>query len=156
MSGRREAGLTARQRRFVEEYLRCGDAAEAAIAAGYSPRGAARQAERLLADPAVQAFRREAEGRLFEAIGVSTAWIGRRLVEIAERCMQATPHYARNPETKQREPDGVWEFDPGGALRALHELAGFLRGLEESDGESGAGEARFEDWLAGQERESGL
>ena len=45
MSGGAEKALTARQRRFVEEYLVCGDAAEAAVAAGYSPRGAAARGE---------------------------------------------------------------------------------------------------------------
>ena len=52
MSGGAEQALTARQRRFVEEYLVCGDAAEAAVAAGYSPRGAAARGEALLRDPA--------------------------------------------------------------------------------------------------------
>ena len=147
--------LNPRQKRFAEEYLLCGDAEEAALAAGYSPAAAARTGERLLRDPAVQAYRREAEQRLYEAIGVTPAWIGRRLVEIADRCMQAVPHYARNPETKQREPDGTWEFDPGGALRALHELAGFIRGQEEPEEDAGETPS-FESWLAGQESESRL
>lgn len=153
MSGGAEKALTARQRRFVEEYLVCGDAAEAAVAAGYSPRGAAARGEALLRDPAVQRTRRELEQRLFEAMGVSSAWIGRRLVEIVERCMQGTPHYARNPETKQREPDGVWEFDPGGAMRALHELDEHIRALQ---GEDEGGAQSFEDWLAAQEGTSRL
>lgn len=147
-----EKELTARQKRFVDEYLLCGDAAEAAVAAGYSPKGARRHALRLLSDPAVQTYRREAEQRLFDSLGVSDAWIGRRLVEIAERCMQATPHYWRNPETKQREPDGTWEFDPGGALRALHELAAFLRGMEEETADKPEAGATFEEWLSEQDR----
>ena len=61
--------LNPRQKRFAEEYLLCGDAEEAALAAGYSPAAAARTGERLLQDPAVQAYRREAEQRLYEAIG---------------------------------------------------------------------------------------
>lgn len=147
--------LNPRQRRFVEAYLRCGDGEEAALAAGYSEKAAAAQAKRLLADPAVQAYRREAEARLFEAEGVSRAWIGRRLVEIADRCMQAVPHLSRNPETKRREPDGIWEFDPTGALRALHELAAFLK---EEEGTEDAVDDRpsFESWLAEQEEEGRL
>ena len=146
--------INARQKRFVEEYLLCGDAAEAAAAAGYSPRAAAAQGERLLRDPAVQRYRREAEQRLFDALGVTPAWIGRRLVEIVDRCMQARPHYARNPETKQREPDGTWEFDPGGAIRALHELDAHLRGLEAPEDTEGTRQS-FEEWLAAQ-GQSGL
>lgn len=150
--------LNPRQKRFVEEYLTCGDAAEAAVAAKYSPATAAATGERLLKDPAVQRYRRELEQKLFDKIGVSQAWIGRRLVEIVDRCMQAVPHYARNPETKQREPDGTWEFDPSGAMRALHELDEHLKGLR-TEGEDGdrEGEAlSLEEWLAKQERESGF
>lgn len=148
--------LNARQRRFVEEYLICGDGPEAAVAAGYSPSGAAARAERLLRSPEVQAYRRELEQKLFDRMGVSPAWIGRRLVEIVDRCMQATPHFSRNPDTKQREPDGVWEFDPAGAMRALHELDEHIRSLHpETDEEEDAVE-RFEDWLERQEQDGRL
>ena len=148
--------LNPRQRRFVEEYLICGDAEEAALAAGYSPANAAAQGQRLLKDPAVQRARVEMELRLFNAMGISSAWIGRRLVEIVDRCMQATPHYSRNPETRQREPDGQWEFDPSGAMRALHELDEHLRGLRESQEDGARSQVSFEDWLAQQNKPSGL
>ena len=101
-----------------------------------------------------RAPRRESEQRLFDAMGVSSAWIGRRLVEIVDRCMQATPHLTRNPETKQREPDGIWEFDPAGAMRALHELDEHLRALREEETEDGA--LSLEEWLARQEGASAL
>ena len=101
-----------------------------------------------------RAPRRESEQRLFDAMGVSSAWIGRRLVEIVDRCMQATPHLTRNPETKQREPDGIWEFDPAGAMRALHELDEHLRALREEEAEDGA--LSLEEWLAQQEGASAL
>ena len=105
-----KTALTARQKRFVEEYLACGDGPEAAIAAGYSPATAEERARELLRDPAVQRCRRESEQRLFDAMGVSSAWIGRRLVEIVDRCMQATPHLTRNPETKQRGEEYVTKY----------------------------------------------
>ena len=64
--------LTARQKRFVEEYLACGDGPEAAIAAGYSPAAAEERARELLRDPAIQRCRRETEQRLTVAApGVS-------------------------------------------------------------------------------------
>ncbi len=68
--------------------------------------------------------------------------------------MQAVPHYSRNPETKQREPDGTWEFDPAGALRALHELSEHIRSFEEDT--PGAGCASFEEWLTKRGEEGGL
>ena len=147
--------LTERQKRFVDEYLLCGDAAEAAVAAGYAPSTAARQGERLLRDPGVQRYRRETEQRLFDAMGISSAWLGRRLVEIVDRGLQATPHFSRNPETKQREPDGSWEFDPGGVMRALHELDEHMRALREEQ-ERDEESQSFEDWLAAQGTESEL
>ena len=58
-----KTALTARQKRFVEEYLACGDGPEAAIAAGYSPATAEERARELLRDPAVQRCRRESEQR---------------------------------------------------------------------------------------------
>lgn len=151
-----ERDLTPRQRRFVEEYLSCADAEEAALSAGYAPGTAAAQGARLLRDPRVQAYRREREQALFDALGVSPAWVGRRLVEIVDRCMQAVPHLSRNPETKEREPDGIWEFDPTGALRALHELSEHLRTLAREEAEAAVTVESFEDWLERQDRESRL
>lgn len=151
----KKEALPLRQRRFVEEYLISGDAAQAAQAAGYRTADAGARGEKLLRDPAVQRYLRETEQRLFDQMGISRAWIGRRLVEIVDRCMQATPHYARNPETKQREPDGIWEFDPAGAMRALHELDEHLQSLDRPPDEEETA-SPFEDWLAEQEGKSRL
>lgn len=46
-----KTALTARQKRFVEEYLACGDGPEAAIAAGYSPATAEERAREPSARP---------------------------------------------------------------------------------------------------------
>lgn len=153
----RKQELNPRQKKFVEEYLACGDAAEAAAAAGYSPASAATQGEKLLKDPAVQRYRRELEQKLFDGMGITSAWIGRRLVEIVDRCMQATPHMSRNPETKLREPDGIWEFDPATAMRALHELDAHMEALRrEAAEEAKEEELSFEEWLRQQGKESGF
>ena len=69
-------------------------------------------------------------------------------------CATRRPHLTRNPETKQREPDGIWEFDPAGAMRALHELDEHLRALREEETEDGA--LSLEEWLARQEGASAL
>lgn len=114
--------LTPRQRKFVEEYLKTGNGTEAAISAGYSRKTAASQASRLLTDKAVQAYRIQLEREQFAAMGISEAWVGKRLAEIAERCMQGHPHLSWNPVTRRKEPDGLWVFDPAGATKALHEL----------------------------------
>ena len=47
--------MTARQKRFVEEYLLCGNSAEAARRAGYSVKTANRLGSRLLKNPEISA-----------------------------------------------------------------------------------------------------
>ena len=150
------AGLNARQKKFVEEYLKHGIAKEAAIAAGYGERSATKQASRLLSMPAVQEYRRELETKLFAELGISEAWIGRRLVEVVERCMQATPHLTWNSQTRRKEPDGSWVFDAQNATKALHELyvqMGYAQGDEDEAKDQGTS---FEDWLKKQNGQSGL
>lgn len=128
--------MTARQEAFIREYIRTGMAKEAAVAAGYSERTAAQQASRLLAMPEVQQRRVELETELYQQIGVSEAWVGRRLVEIAERCMQATPHMIWNFDTRSYEPDGQWLFDAKDAISALSKIGEGL-GMFKPSGDKG-------------------
>ena len=147
--------LTVRQKKFVEAYLQSGIGKEAAIAAGYSRRSAEQQASRLLAMPEVQRYRRELERKLFDELGISEAWIGRRLVEVVERTMQAQPHYSWDPDERKKVPDGDWIFDASNAIKALHELAvqmGYAKGEVETQEQRRS----FEDWLAEQNRTSRL
>lgn len=130
--------MTARQEAFIREYIRTGMAKEAAVAAGYSEKTAAQQASRLLAMPEVQQRRVELETELYQQIGVSEAWVGRRLVEIAERCMQGEPHLSWNEETRKKEPDGMWVFDPKSAISALSKIGeslGMFRPVQEQSGQ---------------------
>ena len=139
-------GMNPRQKKFVVEYLRLGSGKEAAVAAGYSPKGAEQQASRLLSMPEVQAYRRELEQKLFDELGISKAWIGRRLVEIVERSTQGVPHLSWNGVTRQKEPDGFWIADDATAIKALHELyvqLGYAQGQEETREQR----TSFEDWL---------
>lgn len=139
--------ITPQQKRFVQEYLKSGNATAAAIAAGYSARSAASRASKLLETQGVIEYRRKLEKKLFDEMGISKEWIGRRLVEIVERCTQKTPVLEWNPETRQKEPNGFWEFDANGAIRALHELA---EHMDFAESEQSAAES-IEDWLARQE-----
>ena len=65
---RRLAVLTARQKRFVEEYLVDLTATRAVIRAGYSHKGAAQRGNKLLRDPlvakAIATAQAELSGRL--------------------------------------------------------------------------------------------
>lgn len=74
-----ERPLTAKQQRFVEEYLVDSNGAQAAIRAGYAPRYADRQASDLLGNPRVQAAveagrRRLADKADIEALDVVREW----------------------------------------------------------------------------------
>jgi len=67
-----ERALTARQARFVSEYLVDGNASQAAIRAGYSPASAKVTASRLLAKVSVAAAVAEAQAELAERNKVTT------------------------------------------------------------------------------------
>lgn len=139
--------ITPRQKKFVQEYLRSGDATDAAIAAGYSAKSAASRASKLLETQGVIEYRRKLEKKLFDEMGISKEWIGRRLVEVVESCMEKVPSYRWNPETRKDERCGEKLLDANGAIRALHELTEHMNFAE---GEQSAAES-IEDWLARQE-----
>lgn len=139
--------ITPRQKKFVQEYLRSGDATDAAIAAGYSAKSAASRASKLLETQGVIEYRRKLEKKLFDEMGISKEWIGRRLVEVVESCMEKVPSYRWNPETRKDERCGEKLLDANGAIRALHELA---EHMDFAEGGQTAAES-IEDWLARQE-----
>ena len=87
------------------------------------------------------------EKKLFDEMGISKEWIGRRLVEVVESCMEKVPSYRWNPETRKDERCGEKLLDANGAIRALHELA---EHMDFAEGEQTAAES-IEDWLARQE-----
>ena len=147
--------LTPQQMRFVIEYVRTGNGADAAIAAGYSPRGAASRASKLLSLPQVQQYRREVAKDLFQQIGVDESWIGLKLVQLVESCMEGQPHMVRDPVSKQMVQSGTWELNANGAAKALHELRE-LMGIEPEREQDEERPQNFEDWLAQQNGESRL
>ena len=139
--------ITPQQKRFVQEYLKSGNATAAAIAAGHSARSAASRASKLLETQAVIEYRRKMEKKLFDEMGISKEWIGRRLVEVVESCMEKVPSYRWNPETRKDERCGEKLLDANSAIRALHELNEHMNFAE---GEQSTAES-IEDWLARQE-----
>lgn len=138
--------ITPQQKKFVQEYLRSGNATAAAIAAGYSARSAASRASKLLEMPGVIEYRRKLEKKLFDEMGISKEWIGTRLVEIVQACMERVPNYRWNPETRRDERSGEKLLDANSAIRALHELN---EHMNFADGETQVSES-IEDWLARQ------
>ena len=111
--------LNERQRRFAEELDNGGTEAEAYIRAGFSARGAAASASRLLKNAKFAAYRRARSIDLYAKRGVTPEWVGNRLTEIVERCMDGKPHLSWNSEERAWLPDGTWMFDHRGAIAAL-------------------------------------
>ena len=66
-----------------------------------------------------------------------------RLIEIADRCMDAMPHRIYNKATRQWEEDGSWTFDAANAIRALTEIGKYL-GVADRAAEQGPQEIRVD------------
>jgi Phage terminase, small subunit len=117
---KREPELNERQKKFVMEYLRNGgNGTEAAIAAGYSPKSAAVQASRMLNDDKVLAYKRAQARQIYYNLGLTDEQIALDLREIYNRCMTATPHLSWDSDQHAYLPDGTWQFDSRGAIKAL-------------------------------------
>lgn len=77
------AKLTAKQERFVEEYLVDLNATQAAIRAGYSPATANEQASRMLANVSIRTRIDEAMAELSRRTGVNQERVIRELARVA-------------------------------------------------------------------------
>ena len=69
--------------------------------------------------------------------------VEQRLMEIADRCMEAMPRRIYNKSTRQWEEDGSWTFDAANAIRALTEIGKYL-GVADKGAESGVKEVRVD------------
>ncbi len=103
--------LTAKQERFVDEYLVDLNATQAAIRAGYSKNSARQIGDENLSKPVIAAAVAEAKRERSEATRIDAEWVLRQAVELHQRCMQEI-RPVRNPKTgKQRyEQEGNPRF----------------------------------------------
>ena len=115
--------LKPKQKKFVEEYEKDGNATKAAQRAGYSEDNAAITGCRLLKNANVLAYRRVRASIQFAILGISRDTLAADLVEIKERCMQAKPVMEWNYDTHKMEETGEWTFDAKGATKAIETLA---------------------------------
>ena len=79
----KEEAMTPKQQRFVREYLSDFNATQAAIRAGYSPKGASVQGARLLANAKVQAEVEQLAKQKDDELGLSKERILHKLAQIA-------------------------------------------------------------------------
>lgn len=69
--------------------------------------------------------------------------VQQRLLEIADRCMEAEPKKVYNKSTRQWEEVGCYEFDAANAIRALTEIGKYL-GVAEKGEENAVTELRVD------------
>jgi len=113
---------------FAHRVAEGGSAEKAYISLGYSKKGAAQSACKLLKTPKVRArvteLKEAIAKQVVEKTGVDGAWVRVRIVEVAERCMQHSPvrDDAGKPvmvKTPEGEIAPAYAFDARGALAAL-------------------------------------
>ena len=110
--------LTAKQLRFVQALIEGADPKSAAIRAGYSEKTAAVQASRMMKSEKISAYIEEAKSAK-SSEDISQDWVKRKLAEVAERCMEPTPHMVWDKSSQSYVHDGTWDFDADGAIKAL-------------------------------------
>ncbi len=115
--------MTEKQEQFVREYLIDLNATQAAIRAGYSVKTAYRIGANLLQKSSVREAIEKAQAERAKRVELTADYVLDGLREVAERCRQAEPVLDR-----KGNPTGEYQFDSGGANRAL-ELLGKHLGL---------------------------
>jgi phage terminase small subunit len=115
--------VTARQKRFVQEYLLDLNASQAAVRAGYSVRTAGEQGYENLKKPEIQMAIKKAVAARNERTELTQDWVIARLLEVVQRSMQAVPVLNR-----QGKETGEYVFQGSVANRAL-ELLGKHQGM---------------------------
>lgn len=103
--------------RFIEEYLKDGNATQAATRAGYSVKTARSQGQRLLTRADINREIEKARAQISKRNAVTVDKILSDLKEIKERCMQAIP-----VKDKEGNFTGEWKFDAKGAIKACELL----------------------------------
>ena len=128
-------GLTAKQERFVSEYLLDLNATAAARRAGYSMKNADQIGPQLLGKTRVQAAISVALKARQERTAVTQDWVLTKLKENLERAMQAIPVL-----DSEGKPTGEYRYHGGVANKALELLGrhlGMFPNRHEVTGEDG-------------------
>lgn len=114
--------LNDKQRQFCEEYLVDLNGTQAAIRAGYSEKTAKEQAARLLTNVNVQEYISELQNKRNKRVQITQDEIVEKIIEVANRCMQAVPVTFMGRQVKDENGNNIWKFDSQGANKALDML----------------------------------
>ncbi|MEQ1806495.1 MAG: terminase small subunit [Burkholderiaceae bacterium] len=139
--------LTARQQRFVAEYVIDLNATQAAIRAGYSAgqgtRSAQVQGERLLRNVEVRAAVESRTNKLAKDLGIDAQYVLRTIKATIERCAQAKPVLDRKGdpvyvETQDGRSVAAYTFEANAVLKGAELLGRHLRMFTEKVSVGGA------------------
>lgn len=114
--------MSAKQQRFIEQYLIDPNAIQAAIKAGYSKRSAKSIGSENLAKPVIAAAIGKAQEARAKKAEISAEFVINSLRDIARRCQELEPVL-----DKQGRPTGTYRFDSAGANKALELLGKHLK-----------------------------
>lgn len=119
------AKLTAKQGRFVEEYLIDLNATQAAIRAGYSAKTAYSIGQENLSKPEIAEAVCEANAQRSERTKIDADYVLQQAVKLHERCMQEVRPLLDRKGGQISDDDGspLFVFNASGAAKAL-ELVG--------------------------------
>lgn len=134
-----QAGLTAKEQRFCEEYVLDYNATRAAIRAGYSERSAASNAWKILRRPGVQNFLKRAQQEQRDRLCLSGDRVVLELFDLLEKCKEPEPVRVWSKTEKRYVNTGEYKFDSRGALKTVELLMKHL-GMLGADGD-GASDA---------------
>lgn len=117
--------LTPKQQRFVSEYLRLGNATQAAIAAGYSEKTANRIATENLSKPVIARAIERAQQRRNDRLELEEDFELKKAIELLQMCMEPKHVYSFATGEPMKDDDGnyVMQFDSKGANTALQTIA---------------------------------
>lgn len=113
--------LNQRQLKFVEEFLRTGNATNSYIAAGYSETGAAMNASRLIRNEKVHQIISNERRAVRQATWGNIEATLQDLQKVFERCMQV-----ESVLDGKGNPTGEFKFDSRGALKAKELIGKYL------------------------------
>lgn len=126
--------LTAKQERFIDEYMIDLNATQAAIRSGYSVKTAEVIGHELLKKTLVSRIIEERKAELSAKAHISIEYVLINTKKTLERCLQAEPVMTFDYEQKEyvqvtnKDGQGVFQFDSKGATKAL-ELLGKYKGM---------------------------
>lgn len=120
--------LTAKQQRFVDEYMVDMNGTQAYKRAGYQAKTdkvASVSAVRLLANDRIQDAIQERRKAQAERTEISADYVLKSLKTVAERCMQGAPVMEKIDD--EWVESGEWKFDSSGANKSLELLGKHLK-----------------------------